>query len=253
MPFVLALLGCGNWASSSKDGTEDADCAASTCALQHGTLPTGYPIIAMYGAQAPCDTSPVSEQFIVLDYTFAAQGGTYHCGDEYEEASERAADVFRAVQAGAALWYPVTGGPALSRLSLASGPMSFGVRAGDGVQNVYLHSGYNSKLPDAIAVTICNQPVDGLDCYHTECDIVFYALSTSHGSHIYDTCEVASSGAGNVSLQTVFAHELGHALGLGDVTSTYTDSLMWETISEREWEAPTAEDLAAAAYIYGAR
>ena len=250
--FFLWPVACGNWGSSTKDGTDVTDCGASSCALQAGALPAGYPIIDMYGAQAPCDTTPISKEFVVLDYTFGTQGATYHCGDEYEDATARAADALRAMQAGVALWYPVTGGPALDRVTISSGGFAYGVKLGDGVQNVYYSSTYNKKFPMAAAAIGCNAPADGNDCFHDECDIIFYSLNTT-GSITYDTCTVTSSGAGNMSLQTVFAHEFGHALGLGDIDATYADALMWESIGEREWKSPSADDLAAAAFLYGVR
>lgn len=266
---VANLAACFNFSGGSKVDTGEVNVCdrrvdEETCFAGTPFLPVPYTVNSAWA----CDAAPIEPAF----YLYAAEWEGYDVnslhldGRELTNTAEFVAAVSNAFSRAVAEWYPVVGGPMLSRVDviLATGTPaagSFGVATNP---LAYLGNGSNDVVfedysinPDAdLGEAKCVEQPDH-PCRRLECDILIYRHdgSSDRGIGHWWDASAGTPPVGTRSLQTVFAHEFGHVLGLAHVlTEPITYSLMSsEGFGEGEAATVVSNDLTAASYIYGAR
>jgi len=130
----------------------------------------------------------------------------------------------------------------------------------DGKNAVFMQS--KAADDDSLAKFSCSlDEDDNGNCVWDDCDIRVYSSGDYDGDDRSEPTPLTSleNAADNyVSLAFVFQHEIGHVLGINDQDpSTYPDTAMqdafWSPTDAWGYYDPSAEDIAAAIWIYDKR
>lgn len=120
--------------------------------------------------------------------------------------------------------------------------------------NILMYDGAKTEYyPDATAsaaTTILTGPA-GYEPIAADCDVVFWSDSASGP---YDYVADATPTSTQVDVAYIFAHELGHCVGIADqdAPSTAADIMYWAYTLGTDFSGLSADETEAALFLYGA-
>jgi hypothetical protein len=257
-----ASAGCiefhsGTWWGKDTDGECCTD--ASRCYVKEGALPTDHALVD-WGTWA-CAADPIQADWQVDARSFE-EGGTSQDGYDYSSTSFLGDALATGLEEATAAWSPSSGAPnVVWGTPVVSTSGSSIPQEQDGRNEFFMEDTGQASDHDAVMWTDCQTDTGetgDASCQFVDCDVFTYAAAMNDAG---GTVAIAWStsivpDAGYYSLPKVWAHELGHVLGIDHASEAlFPDSIMLE-VGDDEGEpltSPSSDDLAAAVWIYGSK